>query len=134
MLKQTLTAIIGGLLLPTIPEASVTTEVLERDSRECVAYARSRVPSLPHGLWDWNDKKNIKNSSKCKKGSVAIIDVGDDTGHLAVVEKCDDSGSSQSIKITETKWKTGYLTQRTAKSSKISKAQSELKIFGYFRP
>ncbi|HRZ58837.1 MAG TPA: CHAP domain-containing protein [Candidatus Paceibacterota bacterium] len=134
MLKKTLSLCLGTLLTVTVAEAAITTDVLGRDSRECVIYARSRVPSLPRNLWTWNDKKAIKNSSSCKKGSVAIIDVGNSIGHVAVVERCDSSGSSQGITITETGWKRGYLTKRTSKTKKISKSQSELKIYGYYRP
>jgi hypothetical protein len=134
MLKKTIILCLWSMLTATVAEAAITTDVLGTDSRECVAYARSRVPSLPYNLWTWEDKKRIKNSSSCKKGSVAIIDVGNTIGHLAVVEDCDSSGSSQSITIMETNWKPGYLTKRTSKNSKISQSQSELKIYGYFKP
>lgn len=134
MLKKTITLCLGTLLTVTVAEAAITTDILGKDSRECVAYARARVPSLPYGLTTWQAKKAIKNSSSCKKGSVAIIDVGNSIGHVAVVEHCDSSGSSQSITIKETNWKRGYLTQRTSKTKKISKSQAELNIYGYYRP
>jgi hypothetical protein len=120
-------------LLGFTAEAAITTEVLGGDWRQCVDYARSRMPSLPYGLYTLNDKRNIINASSCKAGSVAIIDVGNSIGHVAYVESCDSSGSSQSIVITETNWKAGYKTRRTAKTSKISNAQSELRIIGYRR-
>ena len=140
MLKRAVISFVCAILTATVAEAAITTDVLGRDSRECVAYARSRVP-LPSNknLTWWDDKKSLKNNSNCKKGSVAIIDSGARyqgrlVGHLAVVEDCDSSGSSQSITITETNWKIGYKTKRTSKTSKISKSESELKIYGYFRP
>lgn len=134
MLKKTVIPCICAILTATTAEAAITTDVLGKDSRECVAYARSRVPSLPYNLWTYADKKKIKNSSSCKKGSVAIINTGDSVGHVAVVEDCDSSGSSQSITVTETNWKRGNKTQRTSKTSKVSKSESELNIYGYFKP
>jgi surface antigen len=101
----------------------------------CVAYARSRVAfNFPSNLYTWKQKQAIRNTTTCKKGYVAIINNGRSDGHLAVVEDCDSSGSSQSITITETNWKTGYLTKRTSKTSKISKSESELGIYGYRKP
>jgi len=114
--------------------ASVTTDVIGTWSGECVSYARSRVPSLPYGLNTLADKKRIMNSSSCKKGSVAIIDASS-WGHVAYVENCDSSGSTQGITIVEANYKPGKITRRKSQvSGSISKAQQELRILGYFRP
>lgn len=139
MLNKVIVLCLGAMFTTTFAEAAITIDDLGSDSRQCVAYARARVPSLPKiNLTYWSAKKSIKNNSTCKKGSVAIIEVTKGeyklNGHLAVVENCDSSGSSQGITIKETHWITGRMTQRTSKTSKISKSQSELNIYGYFRP
>lgn len=115
-------------------DAAITTEVIGSYNGECTTYARSQVKSLPGNLWTYKDKKNIVTSHTCKAGSVAIIDLGNPIGHVAVVESCDSSGSTQGIKIREANWKSGKITRRNSRTSKISKSQSELKIYGYFRP
>lgn len=115
--------------------AAITTEVIGTFNGECTAYARSKVPSLPYGLYTFNDKLRVINSRSCKAGSVAIIDVGNSTGHVAVVESCDNSGSMQGIKIVEANWKVGKVTRRSSRvGGSISKSESELRIRGYFRP
>ena len=125
--------ILSFVLAAGVCQAAITTEVIGNFNGECVAYARQKVPSLPSGLYTLADKKKVINSRTCKAGSVAIIDVGN-YGHVAVVEKCDSSGSTQSITITEANYKPGKITRRQSKVSKISKAESELKILGYYRP
>lgn len=80
-------------------------------------------------LQTFSDKLRIINSHTCKAGSVAVIDTGNSTGHVAVVESCDKSGSMQGIKITEANWKAGKITRRSSRvSGSISKAESELRI------
>lgn len=117
-----------------ISHADVNIKIVGSYNGECTSYARSQVRSLPPNLWTYQDKKNIRNSNSCKAGSVAIIDAGTKYGHVAVVESCDSSGKTQGIKIREANWKNGKITQREARSKKISRAQSELRIYGYFRP
>lgn len=133
MKKLMLTAIVL-LGFVSVCDAAITTEVIGSYNGECTTYARSQVKSLPGNLWTYKDKKNIVNSHTCKAGSVAIIDLGNPIGHVAVVESCDSSGSTQGIKIREANWKLGKITRRNSRTSKISKSQSELKIYGYFRP
>ena len=114
--------------------AAITTVVIGSYSGECTTYARSQVKSLPGNLYTYAQKKAIVNSHTCKAGSVAVIDVGNSIGHVAVVESCDSSGSTQGIQIREANWKAGKITRRTSRTSKISKSEAELKIYGYFRP
>lgn len=89
----------------------------------CVLWVRQRVPSLPFGLWTLSDKKKIINTSKRKKGHVAIIDNGQITGHVALVIK---KGLSH-ITILEANWVAGQITERHGKPK-------DLKILGYFNP
>ncbi len=126
---------LSAVLVAGVCQAAITTEVIGTFNGECTAYARSKVPSLPYGLYTFNDKLRVINSRSCKAGSVAIIDVGNSTGHVAVVESCDNSGSMQGIKIVEANWKAGKITRRSSRvSGSISKSESELRIRGYFRP
>lgn len=114
--------------------AAIITVVIDTYSGSCVAYARSQVPSLPYGLDTYAAKKKIVNSHTCKAGSVAIINTGDSIGHVSVIESCDNSGSTQGIQMREANWKHGKITRRTSRTNKISKSESELNIYGYFRP
>lgn len=127
--------ILLSILTTGVCQAAITTEVIGTFNGECTTYARSRVHSLPYGLYSFNDKLQVINSHSCKAGSVAIIDVGNSTGHVAVVESCDKTGSVQGIKIIEANWKAGKITRRSSRvSGSISKSESELRIRGYFRP
>lgn len=116
-------------------QAAITTEVVGTFNGECVAYARTKVPSLPRGLVTFNDKLRVINSHSCRAGSVAVIDAGNNIGHVAVIESCDSSGSMQGMKITEANWKPGLITLRKSRvSGSITKSEAELRIRGYFRP
>ena len=127
--------VLSFVLAAGVCQAAITTEVIGTFSGECTAYARGKVPSLPYGLYSFSDKLRVINSHSCKAGSVAIIDVGNSTGHVAVVESCDSSGSMQGIKVVEANWKAGKITRRSSRvSGSISKSESELRIRGYFRP
>ncbi len=118
--------------------ASITTVIIGKYAGECVAYARSLVPSLPSGLWTIKDKKNIINSHVCKPGSIAIINVKGKYaryGHVAYVEKCDRVGLQQGLTIREANWKSGRITRRQSiKNGPIYLAEFEMGIVGYYRP
>ena len=115
--------------------AAVSTEVIGNFAGECVAYARSRAPRLPSGLWNMADKRKIiKQGAKCKAGSVAIISNGS-VGHVAYVEKCDRDGKKEGLTITEANWKSGKITKRkTSSSDGLRAAERELGIEGYWQP
>jgi len=128
----TITILLFGVV--SLCFAAITTVVIGTYYGECTTYARSQVPSLPGNLYTYTQKKAIVNSHSCKAGSVAIINVNNSVGHVAVVESCDKSGSTQGIQIREANWKHNKITRRTSRTSKISKSESELNIYGYFRP
>ena len=88
----------------------------------CVKYARSKVPSLPYGLWTLANKIAIINTRKAKKGNVAIIRAGA-WGHVAVVKKV----GSRHITIKETNYRYGRKTERHSK-------EKDLNILGYYSP
>lgn len=100
----------------------------------CVDYARTLVPSLPHSLYKYQDKLNIINSKKPKKGSVAIINVGNDVGHVAVVTKVDDDGKKQGLTIQESNFPSYGVWKRKATAKHLKDAEKELNIVGYYRP
>jgi len=87
----------------------------------CVFYARSKVPSLPYGLWTLWSKKRIINSRKPSKGRVAIMDAGP-WGHVGVVK----FAGSKHVTIRETNYKRGKKTERHG-------TEKSLKILGYFK-
>lgn len=131
-----LTAFLATALFAVSAHAAIVTEILGNSSKQCVDCAREKVPSLPKGLYSLADKKKIINSRSCKKGSVAIVDVGNSVGHVAFVSGCDDAGSSQSVTLDyECNYIAGRITRRTSKvSGDIKNAEKELRIIGYFRP
>jgi hypothetical protein len=120
-------------LFVTVASAAISTDIIGNWNGECVSYARSKLPSLPYGLNSFNDKLNIINSYTCRAGSVAVIDTGNGIGHVAVVEKCDDSGSMQGIQLTEANWIGGKITLRKCRNSKISGCTKDFRIRGYRR-
>ncbi len=89
----------------------------------CVQYARCNVPSLPWGLWSYQDKVRTINSYSPRVGSVAIMNVGD-YGHVGVVTSVYSNGK---IKITEANYISCEISQRTNYPSNMS-------VTGYFRP
>lgn len=99
---------------------------------ECVLFARKLVPALPYGLFDFEDKKRIIKSKTPKKGRVAIIDVGNSVGHVAVVVDVDKKGKNKCITIRESNFPRAGIWERKAKASDLSKAEKELRIIGYF--
>lgn len=127
-------ATVGLLFFYSVADAAITTTVLGNDSRQCVIYARSRVPKLPYNLTTLADKMKIRNNYTCSAGSVAIIDGVPTYGHVAVVEGCHSSSTSGAIRITETNWVAGKKTERRSSAKTIKDAEKELKILGYFKP
>lgn len=112
----------------------VTTVVGPSTYGECVDYARYYVPSLPRGLFTYDDKKRIANVFAPAVGSVAVIEVKTGhfvkEGHVAVVE----SFTNNTITIKESNWNTGLITRRTASGVDLKDAESQLNIYGYFQP
>ena len=104
------------------------------DQRECVDYVRSRVSSLPTGLFTFADKTAIINSRRARAGSVAIITVpgGEfaEYGHIAYVEAV----TGNSITISETHFGGRYFERRQAVGRDIADAEGQLRIVGYFQP
>lgn len=90
----------------------------------CVKYARCKQPKLPYNLFTYQDKLNIINTQTAKAGYVAIINVGNDVGHVAYVQ----SVKGTVITIRETNWCS------TTKVSTRSNTKASLKIVGYFKP
>jgi hypothetical protein len=87
----------------------------------CVLYARCRKPTLPHGLFTYQDKLKIINSHNPQTGAVAVINVGDGVGHLAYVEAFD----GETLTISEGNWVAGQCGQRTG-------TVASLRIVGFF--
>lgn len=94
----------------------------------CVLWLRAnRVPSLPRGLETLEGKRKIINSTKPTVGSVAVMDIYGDVGHVAYVSKVKADGS---IVVEEANYKTCKVTMdRTGKPS-----DGTFKVLGYFRP
>ncbi|MEY4905885.1 MAG: hypothetical protein RLZZ292_3700 [Bacteroidota bacterium] len=89
----------------------------------CVLFARCKVPSLPFGLTTYAQKKAIINTTIATAGSVAIINVGNTTGHVAYVK----SVSGITIYLRESNWCGTKVTDRSGTATL-------LKIVGYFKP
>lgn len=100
----------------------------------CVLYCRSRVPSLPYGLWTLEDKKKVANSNTPVVGSVMMTSDGVwfthpyrfrkvFSGHCAVVVEIE----GKTITIEEANYKSCTITRRTG-------TEKELKAVGYYVP
>jgi hypothetical protein len=129
-LSYTVAAVI--LFIATPASAAIMTTEIGSFTGECVAYARSQVPSLPSGLITMRDKLRIMNSSICRPGSIAIIELGGSLavyGHVAYVEACSANG----ITVREGNWRPGKITRRVATGGFIQ-ATKDLKIMGYWQP
>lgn len=102
----------------------------------CVSYARWLQPALPYSLFTLADKKAIINSSKPKKKSVAIINVGNSIGHVAYVADVDDSGSSRSITLYEANYPSGVERKRVlkGKDKSVKEIGKYFGIVGYWKP
>jgi hypothetical protein len=92
---------------------------------QCVAYARSRVPSCPTGLISYQNKLDIRNEYSPMAGTVAIINVNNNQyGHVAFVSNY----LNGEVTLEETNWlpNCAYGTRKGTPAG--------LNIVGYFRP
>jgi hypothetical protein len=123
-----------GAANQVVGQRGITQIERRADDRECVIYARSRVASLPFGLFSMADKRNIINQSTPSAGSIAIIETPGgsfaEIGHVAYVEEV----TSNSIIISETNFSSRNYTLRKAVGTKLADAEAQLRIIGYFRP
>lgn len=87
----------------------------------CVFYARCRNPSLPFGLFSYEDKVAIITTYVPQAGAVAVIDTGTWTGHVAYVESVNGS----TINLSEGNWPLGSCGQRSG-------TMESLNITGFF--
>lgn len=122
---------------PVNPARGVNTQVLGQGPAysNCVLFARSRVPSLPYGLGNWNGKMAAINSRAPKTGSIAMIPYVDPAtqeaiGHAAFVERVEGT----SITLLDANWKRNTLTRRTSIGNDLNDAASLLRIAGYYQP
>ena len=118
-----------------IVERGIVSSDQRPDQRECVEYARSRVSSLPTGLFTFQNKRDIITpSARARVGSIAIIEVPSGAsaqyGHIAYVEAV----SENSITITETNFGGRRYQKRTATGRDLADAERQLRIIGYYRP
>lgn len=100
-----------------------------QDGRECVDYARSRVGRLPTGLFTMQDKRNIINGSRPRRGSIAIINQSS-AGHVAYIEEV----TRNSITVSETNFPRGTYRVRRVVGTTLADAERRLRIVGYFDP
>lgn len=116
-----------GLVLTTGAFVTLQNQPVNAQSStacNCVLYARTLVPSLPRGLFTLQDKKNIINSYNPSQGSVAIIDSGQQWGHVAVVTSVNNDGT---VTIQESNWGRCRIGSRTG-------TPGDLRILGYYKP
>lgn len=96
----------------------------------CVKWVRcARVPSLPYGLDTLADKKKIINSYTPAVGSVAVMDIYGDVGHLAYVAAVfTDSSGNVMIRVEEANYDACQITyNRTG-------TPGAMKVVGYYNP
>lgn len=104
-----------------------------QDTCQCVWYARSKVPSLPTGLWNLNDKKAVINhlfpqGDGGSMSSVAVHNIFGDVGHVSVVTGVAiRSDGNLRVYITEKNYSPCAVTTRDG-------TMEALKIIGYFDP
>jgi hypothetical protein len=94
----------------------------------CVEYARSRVPSLPRGLFSQADKARIINSYTPQAGSVAVHTYN----HVSVVTRVWTEKDSKGRSVVKVSLTEANLTR--CKITSRSGTPSQLSIVGYFRP
>jgi surface antigen len=87
----------------------------------CVLFARCKKSSLPFGLTTYAQKKAIINTQNAVVGAVAIVNVGNTTGHVAYVRAV----SGTTITLREANWAGQYISERSG-------TKAELSIVGYF--
>lgn len=93
----------------------------------CVAFARYKVPSLPGGLYNLQDKKNIINSHTPVAGAIAITRGNSSAGHVAYVE----SVSGANVVTLNGGFSGSGLTGHIVR---ITGTESEQGILGYWYP
>jgi hypothetical protein len=95
----------------------------------CVLYARCKVPTLPYGLFTYENKVKIINAYSPTVGSVAIMKVGLPAGHVSVVTNVtkDKKGTVTSITVNEANYKSCQTTTRSG-------SPATLKVTGYYKP
>lgn len=113
----------GHPLEEEVESVSVVPGIPEHVKRNCVYYARWRVPELPMGLMLRIDKERIMNSTKPVAGAVAVIDSGNAWAHVAVVEEV----MGKRVRISESNWGVEEVTERAG-------LPEQLRILGYFVP
>lgn len=117
------------------------------DIKSCVECAREKKIFKP-GLFTLQNKKDAITATTCKKGHVAVMNIGP-VGHVAYVSSCDDSGAKQSITLDNECGMAGVAgipkgikVKRTAtvedgtkanQKKLLKKAEAELKIIGYIK-
>lgn len=110
---------------------SVSTVMAQTEEQKCncVLYARSQVSKLPTGLTDWSGKLSVINHLFPRVGSVAVIDVGNDVGHVAVVENVSVNSADGSLKVSiiESNFRNCQITRRSG-------SMDYLRIRGFFDP
>lgn len=90
----------------------------------CVLFARQRVPALPSGLFNADDKRRIINSMFPRPGTVAVFSYN----HVAVVTNVQiDTDGSLIVSIDEANYRPCQFGARRGK-------MSELQIIGFFDP
>lgn len=93
----------------------------------CVAFARYKVPSLPGGLYNLQDKQNIINSHTPMAGAIAITRGNSSYGHVAYVE----SVSGANVVTLNGGFSGSGLTGHIVR---ITGTESEQGILGYWYP
>ena len=120
----------ASLLVAVAFALSVSTVAAQTEEQKCncVLFARSQVSKLPTGLTDWSGKLGVINHLFPRVGAVAVIDVGDDTGHVAVVENVSVDGNGVlTVSIVESNFKSCQITRRSG-------TMDYLRIRGFFDP
>ena len=107
---------------PKIEYKTIQHEVIERIPSHlgwnCVAFAKTKRPDLPQGLWTLHDKKNIIKTREPYEGAVAIL-AESPAGHLAIVLEI----RGENVLLEESNWHAGYISKRIV---------SKHKPLGYF--
>ena len=129
-------AIAGEVQYVSIP-TPFKAAIQARHGDNCVAFIRAdmkiRLPDVD--LTTWQAKQAIVNvRTNPRYGDVAIIAVptggAAPYGHLAMVTDV----TASSITIVEGNFKSGQVTERRATGKSIADAQSQLRIYGFYRP
>jgi CHAP domain-containing protein len=132
------TLILGLVLLPNIATRSqkviaeskraIRTAAVDDFECNCVLWLRTyRVKTLPRGLDTLAGKKKIINSTEPKVGSVAVMNIFGDVGHVAYVTAVNSDGT---ITVDEANYKACKITSgRTGKPS-----DKGFQVLGYYVP